>query len=76
MTMKQNQHQWVLFASPRNGRISIEACESCGIARGFVKGAHECIPVSEEVKQVRLRGWTIRPISSKPYKHTMTSSAA
>jgi len=28
------------------------------------------------VKQVRLRGWTIRPISSKPYKQTMTSSAA
>jgi len=53
-----NQHQWALFYSPRNGRISIQACRECGIARGLVNQWHECVPVSPEKKTSRLKGWS------------------
>lgn len=54
----QTEHQWATFYSPRNGRISIQACNICGLAKGFVAGQHECTEVTPEKKETRLRGWT------------------
>ena len=56
--MRQSQHKWTLFYSPRNGRISIQACSECGIAKGVVKESHECTPASKLKKGARLKGWT------------------
>ena len=69
--MSQSEHQWATFYSPRNGRISIQACRVCGIAKGFVTGEHECTPVSDEVRNARLRGWTEEIIEPPQGGHTL-----
>jgi len=56
--MGQLQHQWATFYSPRNGRISIQACHVCGIFKGVVVGNVECTSISREERDERLRGWT------------------
>jgi len=56
--MSKKEHKWVAFYSPRNGRISIQACSMCGVAKGLVPNAYECTSTSENVKNIRLNGWT------------------
>jgi len=51
-------HSWKLFYSPRNGRISIQACAKCGVAKGMVHQGHKC-SASGEKKSDRLKGWTL-----------------
>lgn len=53
--MSKQTHQWATFYSPRNGRISIQACAHCGIAKGMVYEAYKC---EREKMMVRLQGWT------------------
>jgi len=55
--MNDQMHKWQLFYSPRNGRISIQACSVCGVAKGMVRPGHKCI-ASNESKIDRLNGWT------------------
>jgi len=69
--MSHSEHQWATFYSPRNGRISIQACSVCGIAKGIVTGQHECTEVSDEVRETRLRGWTQEVIEQLPNGHTL-----
>ena len=56
----EKQHEWATFYSPRNGRIRIEACRHCGVAKSILAGSLVCTPVSEEKKNTRLRGWATR----------------
>ena len=53
------QHQWATFYSPRNGRISIQACSRCGVAKSFVLEGNKCQDVSEQEVATRLRGWSM-----------------
>ena len=54
--MSDVTHKWGRFYSPRNGRISIEACTECGIAKGIVTTSHACKSTSS--RSVRLKGWS------------------
>jgi len=65
--MNQLEHEWVTFYSPRNGRLSIQACNVCGVAKGIVTGGHKCVSVSEKRKQARLRGWTTKANSNRSH---------
>lgn len=56
--MSRVEHQWSTFYSPRNGRISIQACRVCGVAKGLVLNTHECSKTNSNVKNMRLKGWT------------------
>ena len=56
--MSRVEHQWDTFYSPRNGRISIQACRVCGVAKGLVLNTHECSKTNNSVKNMRLKGWT------------------
>jgi len=53
--MSKQIHQWTTFYSPRNGRITIQACAICGIAKGMVYEGYKC---ESEKKHSRLKGWT------------------
>ena len=62
--MSKQTHEWTTFYSPRNGRISIQACARCGIAKGMVYENYKCEP---EKKSVRLQGWTTdEPMPQRP----------
>jgi len=52
------EHNWVEFFSPRNGRLSIQACSKCGVAKSAITEKIRCAPVSPEKRDSRLRGWT------------------
>ncbi len=54
--MSDNKHQWKQFSSPRNGRIKVEACEVCGIAKGMVHSSYKC---TKGKKNLRLQGWLL-----------------
>jgi len=54
----KKEHNWARFYNPRNGRISIQACSTCGIAKSIIGESHECSAVSSKVKESRLRGWS------------------
>lgn len=56
--MNRVKHQWDTYYSPRNGRISIQACNVCGVAKGLVLNSHACTATNNSVKNVRLKGWT------------------
>ena len=56
--MKSKEHQWAFFYSPRNGRIGIEACRVCGVAKSLWNGHKSCSKTSKEKRDFRLRGWT------------------
>jgi len=70
--MNQSEHKWATFYSPRNGRISIQACSVCGVAKGIVTRQHECTEVSEEEKTTRLRGWTQKVEDQPTDGHTLS----
>ena len=72
--MSQLKHEWVTFYSPRNGRLSIQACEKCGVAKGIVNGGHRFSVVSNEEKQNRLHGWTTNAHSNR--SHSLSVSNA
>jgi len=65
--MNQLEHQWVTFYSPRNGRLSIQACNICGVAKGIVTGKNRCMDVSPKRRQTRLRGWTTQSNSDRSH---------
>ena len=54
------EHKWAEFFSPRNGRLSIKACDRCGVAKSIGTKKISCTPVSMEKKKSRLRGWSKR----------------
>lgn len=63
--MLENKHEWAQFYSPRNGRISIQACQTCGVAKSMVMNKVKCLAVADEKRKSRLRGWSMnKPIQS------------
>ena len=57
--MMGKKHQWAEFYSPRNGRISIQACQTCGVAKSMTLNKDECSAVPLEKRKSRLRGWSM-----------------
>ena len=58
--MAIKEHQWAEFFSPRNGRLSIQACYQCGVAKSIGTKKIGCTPVPLEKRKSRLRGWSRR----------------
>ena len=55
--MSEQAYQWQLFYRPRNGRITIEACALCGVAKGMVYQGHQCRTFNGQ-KTNWLNGWS------------------
>ncbi len=53
---KQNHH-FITFYNPRNGRVTIQACAYCGIAKGLELATKVCrnMPMSEN--KMYKAGW-------------------
>jgi len=49
-------HQWQTYYSPRNGRVKIQACRLCGVAKGIVTSSYGCKPNSKT--RSILKNWT------------------
>lgn len=64
--MKSKDHQWTDFYSPRNGRISIEACQCCGVTKSRVTVKVDCSPTGSDKRERRLSGWTMNKPQSTP----------
>jgi len=54
--MSKAKHDWVTFKNPRNGKIRIQACIKCGVAKGLVQSLH-CVAVPNRDNPMRLLGW-------------------
>ena len=62
--MTIREHHWANFFSPRNGMLSIQACNNCGVAKSIGTKKISCRPVSTKKKKSRLRGWTTKKVES------------
>ena len=63
--MSGKKHQWIEYYSPRNGRISIQACQECGIIKSVALNMSRCSGVANSKKASLLREWT----TNKPSKN-------
>ena len=54
---QQPVHKWITFYNPRNGRVRIQACAHCGIAKGLEVGVHGCLEVPPARNRMRVSGW-------------------
>ena len=61
--MSKSIHQWQTFYSPRNGRVSIQACKVCGVAKGIVNSSHICKPGAKT--RSLLKDWTTKAREKK-----------
>jgi len=58
--MNEQEHVWQRFYSPRNGRVIIDACALCGVAKGMVYKGHRCsASTSSKRNNNLLKGWTV-----------------
>ena len=63
--MSGKKHQWIEYYSPRNGRISIQACRYCGIIKSMALNKSTCSEFANSKKASLLREWT----TDKPSKN-------
>jgi len=54
-----NGHKWVNYNNPRNGRIQVTACKSCGTMLAGALASRPCIPKHEK-NPIESRGWVIQ----------------
>ena len=64
INMGKQQHDWVTFYNPRNGRVRIKACDRCGLAKGLETPRSKCKDVSLVDHKMRKAGWM--PLLSMP----------
>lgn len=53
---KQN-HNFISFYNPRNGRVSIKACAKCGVAKGLELSAKVCREMPMAENKMLKAGW-------------------
>ena len=58
---ERSSHQWSTFYNPRNGRVRIQACAKCGIAKPLAAGRHDCVSVPAEHNRLVNLGWKVLP---------------
>jgi len=56
VVVSKSIHQWQVYYSPRNGRVNIQACKVCGVAKGIVTSSYGCKPTAK--KSSLLKGWS------------------
>ena len=58
--MKNKQtHNWVTFSNPRNGRVRVLACATCGVAKGGISDNLSCTTLAIENHHMKKMGWEI-----------------
>ena len=67
--MSGKKHQWIEYYSPRNGRISIQACKECGIIKSVALNKSICSGVANSKKASLLREWTTNKSSKNVEAH-------
>jgi len=55
--MKEHKHHWVAYHNPRNGRIRVNACLHCGVAKDQMAKSIPCGEVTAENHQMQKMGW-------------------
>ena len=58
--MSSKTHKWVKFYNPRNSKIEIVACATCGLARDWYHDGLDCKQVKPSEHIMRNRGWSTR----------------
>ena len=69
--MSGKKHQWIEYYSPRNGRISIQACQECGIIKSVALNKSICSGVANSKKASLLSEWTTNKPSKSVEAHRM-----
>ena len=58
--MGKQVHNFVKYYNPRNGRVSIQACAKCGIAKGFEVAQRHCNLSNAHENKMHAAGWHIQ----------------
>ena len=56
--VNKENHQWVTYSNPRNGRIRVIACKYCGVMKMGALASKPCSP-NETQNSIESKGWTI-----------------
>jgi len=56
--MVKRPHNFITYYNPRNGRVSIQACEKCGLAKGLELAQRHCDRSGAKVNKMHLAGWS------------------
>ena len=54
----KNDHEWVRYSNPRNGRIQVTACKQCGTMQVGALSSRPCSKKQIE-NSLESKGWTI-----------------
>ena len=55
--MGKQQHNFVTFTNPRNGKVRIKACASCGLAKGLEVAVRHCNATATHEHKMLAAGW-------------------
>lgn len=59
--MGKHEHNWVTFYNPRNGRVRIQACANCGLAKGLEVAVKQCKTTRGQEHKMLAAGWQELP---------------
>ena len=64
--MGKYDHHFIKFYNPRNGRVIIQACAKCGIAKGLELGAKVCREIPVQENKMFKAGWqtSLHPVAA------------
>jgi hypothetical protein len=54
---RTNDHSWIMYSNPRNGRIQVKACIKCGVAHVFSGAIRACSGSSSRPHSLEALGW-------------------
>lgn len=53
------EHKWVLWTSPKNSFMGVQACLGCGIAKGYESRKKSCVSKKPDQHMMLKRGWVL-----------------
>ena len=68
--MAKRPHKFITYYNPRNGRVSIQACEKCGLAKGLELAQKHCDLSGTRANKMHLAGWS----EKHPVKHLIAAA--
>jgi len=58
--LENQQHIWTRYLNPRNKRIQLQACATCGILRGGTPESSKCVNTTKLVaNMLERKGWVV-----------------